>query len=181
MRRYAAKPSSQILLSAFWQSVQRSRRMAFKQSLPATARRLTRRSRGGPTACHQGPPAGTVYIVCRRALASPLARTLGGSNASRYHRVALRAWSAHDFKSVGSIRTKFLCKPVKPECKPKAMEPLASRAWRCKLQLQGLSGFACSLTLRSRGGPTACHRAPSPGTLYIFCSRGPASHRRPPP
>jgi hypothetical protein len=40
---------------------------------------------------------------------------------------------------------------------------------------------ACSLTIRSRGGPTAGHQAPSPGTVYIFCSRGLASHRRPPP
>jgi hypothetical protein len=80
-----------------------------------------------------------------------------------------------------SFKTKILCKSAKSECKAKAMEPLASKAWRCKLQLQGLSGVACSLTLRSRGGPTACHRAPSPGTVYIFCPRGLASYRCCPP
>jgi hypothetical protein len=68
VRPSGAKQPNTLLFC--WQSVRRSRRLAFQQSLFANARRLTRRSRGGPTACHQGPPAGTVYIVYRRALAS---------------------------------------------------------------------------------------------------------------
>jgi len=34
------------------------------------------------------------------------------------------------------------------------------------------------LTPRSRRAPTAGHQAPATGTLYIFCARGLASHRR---
>jgi hypothetical protein len=38
----------------------------------------------------------------------------------------------------------------------------------------------CSLTLRSRGGPTAGHQAWATGQCAIFCGPGLASHRRPP-
>jgi hypothetical protein len=78
-------------------------------------------------------------------------------------------------------KTKILCKLANPEYKTKATGLLASKAWRRKLQLKGLSGVARSLTLRSRGGPTACHQAPATGTVYIVCGRGLASHRWPPP
>jgi hypothetical protein len=38
----------------------------------------------------------------------------------------------------------------------------------------------CCLTLHSRGGPTARRQAPATGTVYIVCSRGLSSRRRPP-
>jgi hypothetical protein len=36
----------------------------------------------------------------------------------------------------------------------------------------------CCLTPRSSRAPTAGHQAPATGTVYIFCGRGLASHRR---
>ncbi len=43
----------------------------------------------------------------------------------------------------------------------------AARTWPPR---QGLTG-------RSSGDSTACHQAPAPGTVYIFCGRGLASRR----
>ena len=42
----------------------------------AKQRGLTIRPRGAPTACHQAPATGTLYIVCRRGLASHRRRPL---------------------------------------------------------------------------------------------------------
>ena len=36
----------------------------------------------------------------------------------------------------------------------------------------------CGITPRSSRAPTAGHQAPATGTVYIFCGRGLASHRR---
>ena len=64
-RQKCSKPSSQ----------------SASQSVGARAgsRGLTLRSSGAPTACHQGPPAGTVYIFCWRALASCRRRPLSSN------------------------------------------------------------------------------------------------------
>ena len=51
---------------------------------------LTPRSSGAPTAGHQGPPAGTVYIFCRRALAS--CRWLPLSSNVRRHMAIVRVY-----------------------------------------------------------------------------------------
>ena len=69
-RQKCSKPSSQ----------------SASQSVGARAgsRGLTLRSSGAPTACHQGPPAGTVYIFCWRALASYRRRPL--SSNVRHHK-----------------------------------------------------------------------------------------------
>ena len=48
---------------------------------------LTPRSSGAPTAGHQGPPAGTVYIFCQQALASCRRRPL--SSNVRHHKTRL--------------------------------------------------------------------------------------------
>ena len=47
---------------------------------------LTLRSTGAPTASHQGPPAGTLYIFCRRALASCRRRPLSSNVRPRQMR-----------------------------------------------------------------------------------------------
>ena len=54
--------------------------------------------------------------------------------------------------------------------------------WACRLQVQSqprsICGvFACCLTPRSSGAPTAGHQGPAGGTLYIFASPGLASCR----
>jgi hypothetical protein len=59
----------------------------------------------------------------------------------------------------GSFKIKAWCEGAKPQVKPKAMELWAGKAGRCQLRLNRLSGVARSLTLRSRGGPTARHQA----------------------
>ena len=41
-------------------------------------------------------------------------------------------------------------------------------------------GLGKSLLIRSSGAPTACHRARATVQVCIFCSAGPASHRRRP-
>jgi hypothetical protein len=67
-----------------------------------------------------------------------------------------------------SFRTKVLCKSAKPECKPKAMEPFGRQSLAVPALVQKLSGVARSLTLRSRGGPTACHQAWATGCSCPF-------------
>ena len=50
---------------------------------------LTPRSKGAPTACHQGPAAGTRYIVCVRALASCRRRPLSSNVRRRTKRISV--------------------------------------------------------------------------------------------
>ena len=79
-RQKCSKPSSQ----------------SASQSVGARAgsRGLTLRSSGAPTACHQGPPAGTVYIFCCPGLAScrcrPLSSNVRPQHTSLTKSVAIR-------------------------------------------------------------------------------------------
>ena len=66
---------------------------------------LTLRSKGAPTAGHQGPPAGTVYIFCRRALASRCRRPLSSNVRPRNsHLVQISAF--------GEISSLLLCTSI---------------------------------------------------------------------
>jgi hypothetical protein len=52
------------------------------------------------------------------------------------------------------------------------------QSWRLKRWRLMSRTVQWGLTPRSRRAPTAGHQAPATGTLYIFCARGLASHRR---
>ena len=149
-------------------------------------RRLTPRSRRGPTASHQARAGGTRYIFTGPGLASCRRSRLNSNVRQRENKV----WQAST--RLGQMASPWSC-PWPSFCS------LRFRSQPCRLFLNTfgapsrfrvrapnqrfplpewcLTFPARCLTLRSRRGPTAGHQARSGGTRYIFASPGLASCR----